>query len=464
MYNFHKVIVVLTLSLYSWQAPANQQNVLPFSKAIKQAQKVDPWLKGNVYQQQATESLSEVALALPDPKVSIGIANLATDSFDFNQEAMSQLKVGISQMFPRGDSREIKNRQLMIESEKFPFQRQNRQAQVAVTVGSLWLDGYLIEQTIALIDRNYSLFSQLVELANNRYASTSGRGNQQDVVRAELELSKVEEKLEGFYQQKNNNYGLLLQWLNASNISQPFSFGEHLPTIELAEKIKLKQDNWSLEQAATAHFLEHPAVLALDKKIQSTAISIQLAKQKYQSQWGINASYAYRDDDPMGNNRADLLSVGITFDLPLFTENKQDKQVKATISQTEAVKTDKQLLLRKMLSNYASTAGRLARLFARKSLYRDKLLPQYQLQSAVTLNAYTNDRGDFNEVIRANIAEQDAQIKYLALLVEEQKLSLALNYLFVNSYKNQYSALGASTKHKNKNIEITHHEGISHEY
>ena len=66
-----------------------------------------------------------------------------------------------------------------------------------------------------------------------------------------------------------------------------------------------------------------------------------MAKQKYKPEWGVNASYGYRDDDPMGNSRADLFSVGVTFDLPLFTDNRQDKEVKSAISKTEAIKTEK---------------------------------------------------------------------------------------------------------------------------
>ena len=54
----------------------------------------------------------------------------------------------------------------------------------------------------------------------------------------------------------------------------------------------------------------------------------------------------------MGNSRADLFSVGVTFDLPLFTDNRQDMTVKSAISATEAVKTEKILLLRQLLGAF----------------------------------------------------------------------------------------------------------------
>ena len=135
----------------------------------------------------------------------------------------------------------------------------------------------------------------------------------------------------------------------------------------------------------------------------------------------------------MGKSRADLFSVGVTFDLPLFTEDRQDKEVQSAIFQTEAVKTEKLLLLRQLLGSYSSAKGRLKRLKDRQNLYTSKLLPQIHDQAEASLTAYTNDDGDFAEVVRSRIAVLNAEIDELTLNVEEQKILLELNYLFIGS-------------------------------
>ncbi len=48
---------------------------------------------------------------LPDPRLSLGAVNVPVDSFDLEQEQMTQLKVGIRQDFPRGDVLSIKQQQ-----------------------------------------------------------------------------------------------------------------------------------------------------------------------------------------------------------------------------------------------------------------------------------------------------------------------------------------------------------------
>lgn len=458
------VASIITLSGLCAISPALQaadnQEVWSFNRTITTAQKNDPWLTGNKHQQQAIEAMGNAASSLPDPKMSVALANLPTDGFNFSQEAMTQLKVGITQMFPRGDSLSIKNQQLRIQSEAYPFQRLDREAKVAVTVGSLWLDAYNVQQSTILIEQNRSLFEQLADVAQASYSSTLGKTRQQDIVRAQLELTQLDDRLDILAQQQNAYLGMLSQWLSTAFINgstkanttevgqlQHMTLSKQLPQLELLPKDVMIPDSigasinknglsnksWLSVEKLTEYFTMHPAVIALDKKILATKTGINLAEQAYQPEWGINASYGYRDDDPFGNSRADLFSVGVTFDLPLFTDNRQDMTVKSAVSATEAVKTEKVLLLRQLFGAFSSAQGRLSRLNDRKELYQTRLLPQIHDQAEASLTAYTNDDGDFSEVVRSRIAVLNAEIEQLKIAVEQQKIILELNYLFVGS-------------------------------
>lgn len=440
------ILTMSSLTVFAEQS-SQKAEILSFEQAIKVAQKNDPWLKGNRHQQSAIESSSIAANTLPDPKVSVGLASLPTDGFDYNQEAMTQLKVGISQVIPRGDTLEITSRQLKIKSQGYPFQRENREAQVAVTVGQLWLDAYRVQESVALIERDRSLFLQLADVAEASYSAALGRTRQADVVRAQLELTNLDERLDVLAQEKNKFEGQLSQWLTdylsglddnsllANLALHDINLGKQIPQMDLQHSELIYNDKWQKPEQLVSYFTQHPAVVALDKRIEATKTGIALAKQKYKPEWGVNAGYGYRGDDPSGSSRADLMSVGVTFDLPLFTENKQDQDVKSAVSQTESIKTEKLLLLRQLLSNYSSAKGRLLRLNDQQRLYREKLLPQMYEQAEASLTAYTNDDGDFAEVIRAHIAVLNAQIRILTLDVAQQKILLELNYLFIGANK-----------------------------
>jgi len=65
-------------------------------------------------------------------------------------------------MFPRGDSLELKQKQLQLVGSQYPYQRENRKAKVTVTTAKLWLDAYKAQESIALIENNRVLFEQVI--------------------------------------------------------------------------------------------------------------------------------------------------------------------------------------------------------------------------------------------------------------------------------------------------------------
>ena len=166
---------------------------LSLKQATNTAMADDPWLVGNRQTQQALLAQSVAAATSFDPMISIGLVNMPLDSFAFNQEGMTQFKVGVKQKFGRGDSLLLVQQQLVERSEQQPLLRLNRQAQVKVNISELWLRVYLADRTIALIKQDRQLFEQLVDVAESSYASTIAKTRQQDVIRAQLELIRLDE-------------------------------------------------------------------------------------------------------------------------------------------------------------------------------------------------------------------------------------------------------------------------------
>jgi len=413
----------------------NGSQELTLDKVVIAAQMNDPWLVGSKHSQDAIEAMSIASGTLPDPKVSVTMANLAADTFDFGQEAMTNFKVGVSQMLPRGDTLAIKQRQLQILGQQFPFQREDRKARVAGTASKLWLDAYKAQESIALIEKDRALFEQLADVAQASYSSAIGKTRQQDIVRAQLELTRLDDRLTVLTQKLEMSREKLNRWISSylsgnnsglkytefSQLSN-YIFARKLPDIALINKDVTTSEKPASPQTLFKYFSKHPSVQAIEQKIEASKSGIALAKQKYKPEWGVSASYGYRDANPAGVNRSDLFSVGVSFDVPLFTTNRQ-----------AAIKTEKWLLVRNLISSFESSKAQFIRLNERKKLYQDKLLPQMHDQAEASLTAYTNDDGDFAEVVRSRIAELNAAIDFLGINVERQKSIIQLNYFFTNS-------------------------------
>jgi outer membrane protein TolC len=418
---------------------------LSIERAVYLAQKNDPWLVGSQHSQDAIDSMSIAAGTMPDPKVSLGVANIAADSFDFSQEGMTQFKVGVSQMFPRGDTLQLRQQQLKQIGGQYPFMREDRKAKLSVTAVKLWLDVFKAQQSIALIEQNRSLFEQLTDVAQASYSSAVGKTRQQDIVRAQLELTRLDDRLTVLKQNRETSFQKLSQLLSdyrggdySNNTNTPQFLSDQnlpakLPNIAMLNEAYFTSPKEVGIQSLFEVFAKHPVVRALDQKIEASKSNISLAKQKYKPAWGVNMGYGVRDKAPTGQDRADLFSFGINFDIPLFTGNKQDKEVQSAISKSSSVKTEKWLLIRKLNAEFEMHRSDLIRLNERQKLYQQRLLPQMHDQAEASLTAYTNDDGDFSEVVRSRIAELNAAIEALGINVERQKSIVQLNYYFITS-------------------------------
>ncbi len=230
---------------------------LTLETAINAAIQFDPWLQGSQHKQSSLESMSTAAGTLPDPKMSVGIANLAVDTFDFGQEPMTQLKVGVTQMIPRGDSLAIRQRQLKLMASEYPLQRQDRVAKLTVMASQLWLDAYKSQQSIALIEKDRALFEQLADVAQASYASAIGKTRQQDIVRAQLELTRLDDRLTMLKQQKEMHLQRLSEWLSSAFASNYSEFSLQQETSMVPERL---QNNLLLSQQMPSISMVFPLV------------------------------------------------------------------------------------------------------------------------------------------------------------------------------------------------------------
>lgn len=392
---------------------------LALGRAVSLALSNDHWLTSSHLRETAYRDEAVSHKALPDPTLTLGMANLPTDSWDFDQENMTQIKIGVTQRFPGGNSRAVKARKSQLMADLNPIQRTERKAWLTRTVSHLWLDSYLAFKSIQLIENDRGLFEQLVDVTTARYKSAVGHARQQDVVRAQLELTKLEDRLTRLHMHYDINRQLLSEWLPVDTHTTPLSI--QLPDIATVPDLTATN--------VKALIKRHPQLMAMDKQIDIQHADLDLAKQAYKPGWALNTAYGYREDSPTGIDRSDFFSIGVTIDLPLFTENRQDRKVSAARSRQQAVSLDYQRLERKLRASAYKTLAEIARLEERSSLYENKLLQQMHEQAEASLSAYTNDDGGFADVMRAYIAELNSKIESLEISIQYRKSLVTMNYL-----------------------------------
>ncbi|WP_417521594.1 TolC family protein [Marinobacter sp.] len=394
---------------------------LALEEAIDIAVRGDPWSAQSIQLQKALLDESVAAAALPDPRITLSAANLPTDTFDTRQEGMTQATIGLSQRFPRGDSRYLARDKKKELAESQSFQRENRQELVIRSVTYLWLELWKTQESVRLIESNRGLFEQLADVAEAGYTSTMNGSRQQDIIRASLELTRLDDRLTALHSRMETAREELGEWVGSDTFRLRVS--ERIPPNLLA---RLPSTAFDFSDNT---LISHSSIRATDQLIDAGAIDIELARQAYKPEWTVSAQYGFRDRAPNGQDRADLFSVGIGFDLPIFTGNRQDRTVSAAVARVEAAKSDRMLQVRRIKAEARAAAARIKRLDDRIRLYEQALLPQTAEQANAALSAYNNDDGDFAEAVRARIAELNAQVELIQMTAERAKNLTSFRYL-----------------------------------
>lgn len=385
------------------------QNILAAELTIAEAGQLA--LK-NDYTLQAIDarsrSMSELAVAterLPDPKLKLGFANLPTDTFNLGQEPMTQAVIGVQQMFPRGQTRSLKSSRINESVARNNAEAQDRHYSILTAVREEYTRIYLHKERQRILQQSLVVFADLAEITRDYFAT--GRAHQQDVVQAQLELSKVQERLIGMQQQEEQARARLAERIGAEAFRELDSDWPHIDQPGPAPQI-------------IAGLAEHPRLRAWQHEITKFKTSEEIARQAYKPGFAVDLAYGGRSgQNTNGSNRSDLLSVFVTMDIPLFTRNRQDRVLAASIADTSAVEYVRDDVYRSMKARVEEHAATLAREQERLEFYREYLLPQAAYNAETAFEDYQDAVGDLANLMRARISEYELKLGHAALRADE---------------------------------------------
>lgn len=388
---------------------------LSLAEAERQALTQEPGERSLSTRASALAAEAEAAGSLPPPQVRVGLNNYPIERGDFSTEGMTSAGLTWRQVFPPGDVRTLRSARLDWESSAVRHAAQTRREETRLQVRQDWLTLYLGQQSENLLEETRPLFRDLLDVTRSLYAV--GRKNQQDVLRAELELGRLEERLIEARGRQHQARAALARWIG--DLAE-------LPVPEVLPALPTVADLASLEQALQAH----PRLHASDARLAAQAADIDLATEQRKPGWALDLGYAYRDGElPDGQPRSDFVTLGVTVDLPFLRRNALDSRLTAALESRNAGEWQREALRRELESLLRVTHARWTELGERLALYEREILAQASATAQAAQFAYQSDTADFADVMRAAIDELDARLEYLRLQVEQARSQAVLAYL-----------------------------------
>jgi len=175
---------------------------------------------------------------------------------------------------------------------------------------------------------------------------------------------------------------------------------------------------------------QHPLLKADSANIEVARNEVSLANEQYKPGVMVGAAYSIRQGQSCcGGRRSDMVTAGVTVDLPIFPANRQDRYFNATTSQLTAVQLDRQVHCLELLKNLRAQYD-LWKLFGqRETLYKDQLVPEAKQNSKAGLFAYQSATVEIATVLLAFSRELSVNLEEQQVKVERAKTRAALFYL-----------------------------------
>lgn len=374
----------------------------------------DPAFQRFSAQAEAMQAGAVAAGELPDPRLNLGLLNVPTDTFQFDQEPMTQAQVGVVQAFPAGNTLSLRSAQMREMAQQRTASRSAKTLDVLLAVRLAWLEAYYWTRAASILNESQASIDNIIGSMASRFAT--GLKKSEDLIRTELELSLVQDRAVEAVRQLEAARAGLVRWIGAEGQRPIAADFPDLPPPGTLDTLR-------------AGLVDHPQTAERDAEIAVKRRDIELAEQKYRPEFSIGANYGYRDQDRMGRRLPDFASVMVSMSLPLFTAQRQDKQVQQAQLEANGARLgrDAQLLELERMLLAAWSNWRL--LEQRLELYDAALGDQARANLDASLQGYQTDVTDFPTLMRAQLTEIDTRLSRERIRADRGKAHAQLLYL-----------------------------------
>jgi outer membrane protein TolC len=377
-------------------------NTLALEDAVAMAVEGNPGLAEMQARAEAMAAIPFQAGALPDPMVSLNALNLPTDTFNRDQEPMTQMQIGIEQSLPFPGKLGLKERAAEFDADAANSNVDESRLRLVHKVKQTWWQIYYLDRALEIVSRNQDLLRQFVQIAQTKYKV--GEGLQQEVLLAQVELSKLFDRqidLRGLRRQQVARFNALLDRAANTPVALPEQVHEGLAGI-LPES-----------QLYTRAEASRPLLEQRRQEVEAARTRRDFARRDRYPDFKLGAAYGFRQGENQdGRSRPDFATFRLGMTLPLYAGRKQDKAIDQRSSELLQKKYALQDEWGKVQAEISSALADYQRASEQVQLFKTGIIPQARQSVASMLSGYQVNKVDFLNLVRAQITLYNYETQY----------------------------------------------------
>jgi len=329
--------------------------------------------------------------SLDDPRLGFGVLNLPTDTFDFDQEPMTQKQIFIAQKFPWFGKLDLRSQRATLQAVRQQALLEAKRLELARKIAVAYYELGFTATGLEINARLTDIVNQLLGVAETHYAT--GSGLQQDVLQAQVELSKLLEERISLERMRRTLEDRINELLNrASFIAVPPPENVSYPDLQ-----------FEVEHLQQKALKDNPQLRVRQARIDIAAKDVELARKDYWPDMDVKLAYGQRDEDLNGRDLPDLASGSVTLNIPLWQNKRQDSKLAAAIKSHQAAVNFYRSLAESLPHKVDALATEIRDTQKNYRLFKDAILLQADHWASASLTAYEVGKLEFNTMISARI-------------------------------------------------------------
>ncbi len=406
---FVRVLGLFLLVFAAWSVRAqNVPAVEPAKLAdlLTEAEKSNPQIQAARHAWESAKQVPTQLSTLPDPQVVLQQMNVGSPRpfAGYTNSDFAYFGVGFSQDLPypgklrlRG---EIAEKDADVTQRKVESVRRAVLAAVKMTYFQL---GYLAKRQ-KILDEDGQLLQQVEQASESRYRS--GLGNQQDVLQAQLERTKLLREISMNQLEFGKVQSELKSLLNLSQSSADIA------TAELSES----KPAYNFDQLLTEAKANNPDLAGMQKMVERQGLQVDLAKKDFYPDFNVQGMW--QRTDPSQFRAYYQFTVGMR--IPIYRSRRQRPELAQAESDRDRAKSEYE-----MQSQQTAFQLRQQFLSAEKSeellkIYREGLIPQARAGLQAGMAAYQSNRQDFQALLASFLDVLKLDEEYWQTLSEHE--------------------------------------------
>ena len=410
MKHFRAILLLCAVLLLPASARAGDSSAarLTLPEILAQALADNPELKADAARWETFVQQARQAGSLDDPMLMLRAQNLLVrDPLAFDRDTTSARVIGISQAVPFFGKRDLKREAALQNAEEARWELEERKLELARMVKESWYRLLYIDRSLEIVEKNIAILDDLTRFSETLYGV--GQGLQQDVLKAQVERSKMEEERISL-RQKRRSLEASLNGLRFRPADLPI-----VPAAPLA-LTPLAMDAKALEDLAVR---SRPLLKELAARERKGVARERLAKKEFYPDFTFSLEYMQRDP-AMGEEGYDMYTAGVTFNLPVQRERRHAMVAEAG-SEIRMARAESDTARNRIRQGIADALAQMERSRRLAELYREGIIPQADQALASATAAYRVGKVDFMNVLDSQMALFNFERDYVEAVAEHQR-------------------------------------------